>query len=75
MAFLRPAKVAGEDEGRVRIGCGEHFRAYEPVVDDDIRLLQNAGCFDGQKVRIAWTGADQIHFSQLDLPRSQKFSL
>ena len=56
--------LADEDALRVAARALQHLRCDETVVQDDVGLLQQLQRAQGEEVRVAGTGADQVDLAE-----------
>ena len=56
--------LADEDALRVAPRALEHRLAHQAVIEDHVRLLQQLQRPQGQQIRVAGAGADQVHLPE-----------
>ena len=57
----RTARLADVDAARAGAGHLEHLGRHQPVVHDDVGRLQPLQRLERQKLRVAGTGAHDVH--------------
>src|SRR6185437_15141339 len=64
MSCASSMMLADEDAARLAPGALEHRGRNQPVVEHDIRLLQQLQRAQREEVGVAGTGADEIHLTE-----------
>jgi len=71
-ALLRDSQLlrvlADEDPLRFAARALEHRSRHQAVVEDHVGLLEQLQCTQGQQVRVAGTGADQVDLARGGVP-------